>query len=621
MRWIWYAIAALWIVDALRMRARLKAIPVLPPSDAPAGEDFAVVSIPDVEVDERTRRSAATFAREQNLALLDLLPGAPPTLLAMGIVQLLDPLDYRHSRIAPGHSSGHAMVARRDLFARAYIPPPQECDPVALARLVKMLKPFAVKRAALAIAPTLRASAVDLTTSWPVFAEMVGGRANPVFIVRGMMLVVLMGGLFVAPRAGIAALVAFHLQPLLAFAGLPLVPRDLIRTVLFRGPIEVWQWIQTLRSRLAMRPPGPDPVEIRRPMYDEMLKDGVGPFFEPRRTTCPLCESPRLRQRLRTIDLIQRKPGEFVLDQCRSCGHIFQNPRMSPAGIRFYYSDFYDGLGTPVAETLMRQPQRMYLERARAIGDLAKPGKWLDVGTAHAHFCCAAQDAWPETQFDGLDIGVGVEEAERAGWIGRAYRGFLPQIADTIAGQYDVVSLFHCLEHTPDPRAEIAAAHKTLEPGGLLVIEVPDPESPAGRLFGQFWLPWFQPQHLHLLSVANLSKLLREAGFEPVVVQRGEAHLPIDLFATLLLFYAWLAPRPDAPWLPRSGRLRRLRHRLVWTLGFPLVPVAILLDTVSGPLARRLGWSNAYRVVARRDAQPLALRAEAIADLTARALT
>jgi SAM-dependent methyltransferase len=620
MGWIWYIIAALWVVDAMRMRVRLKAIPVLPPSDTPAGEEFAFVAIPDVDVDERTKMSAASFARDRHLDLLDLIPATTPTLLAMGIVQLIDPADYRYNPILPGHTSGHAAVARRDLFARAGIQSPAVCDPVVLARLVKRLKPFAARRAGLAIAPHLRASVADLMVSWPFFSELVGGTSNPMFIARGMMLGILVAGLFVAPAAGAAALFVFHLQPLIVFVGLPLMPRDLIRIVLFRGPIEVWQWIQTLRSRLAVRPTGADPVEARRPMYEEMLKDGTAAFFEPRRATSPLCDSPQLRERLRTVDLVQRKPGEFVLDQCVSCGHIFQNPRLSTAGIRFYYCDFYDGLRTPVAETLMRSPRWMYLDRARAIGNLAKPSKWLDVGTAHAHFCCAARDAWPETDFDGLDIGVGVEEAQRAGWIGRAYRGFLPQIADTIAGQYDVVSLFHCLEHTPDPRAEIAAAYKTLGAGGLLVIEVPDPESPAGRLFGRFWFPWFQPQHLHLLSVANLDKLLREAGFEPVIVQRGEAHIQIDFFATLLVFYAWLAPKPDAPWLPPSRRVARLKHRLVWTLGFPLVPVAILLDMITGPLVRRLGWSNAYRVVARRDAHTLVLRGEAMQDMTATGL-
>jgi SAM-dependent methyltransferase len=449
-----------------------------------------------------------------------------------------------------------------------------------------------------------------------------GGTGNAVFAARTAMLALILLGLYVSPIAGAIALCAFHLQPAIIFAGLPLRPPDLLTTTLFRVPIEIRQWAQMLRSRLQDGTSARQVQEIerRRPLYADMLKNGTGAFFEPRRSTCPLCDSPRLRTRLRTTDLVQHKPGEFALDECAACGHIFQNPRLSTAGIRFYYSDFYDGLSTPVAQTLMRWPLWMYLSRARSIGDSVVPTRWLDVGTSHAHFCCAAREAWPNTRFDGLDIGVAVEEAQRAGWVSQAYRGFFPDLATQLAGQYDVVSLFHCLEHTPDPRAEIAAAYTALAPGGLLVIEVPDPEAPAARIFGRFWFPWFQPQHLHLLSVENSSKLLRAAGFEPVLVQRNEVHIQIDFFTSLMGFYSWVAPKLNAPWLPPPRLWQRVRNSVVWTLGAPFVPIALLLDVMSAPLVRRLGWSTAYRIVARRDDRPVDVRGPASAPLHSKAI-
>jgi len=45
-----------------------------------------------------------------------------------------------------------------------------------------------------------------------------------------------------------------------------------------------------------------------------------------------------------------------------------------------------------------------------------------------------------------------------------------------------------------------------LPAGGHLMIEIPDPECHLGRLLGRFWVPWFQPQHQHLLSVARLER-------------------------------------------------------------------------------------------------------------------
>lgn len=59
-----------------------------------------------------------------------------------------------------------------------------------------------------------------------------------------------------------------------------------------------------------------DQVAALRPTYQADLAEGLDRFFEPRRETCPWCDSSRLRTRLRTKDLIQHKPGAFVLDQC-----------------------------------------------------------------------------------------------------------------------------------------------------------------------------------------------------------------------------------------------------------------------------------------------------------------
>jgi hypothetical protein len=83
-----------------------------------------------------------------------------------------------------------------------------------------------------------------------------------------------------------------------------------------------------------------NPYDSRRPYYQAELANGVGRFFEPRRDTCPWCGSLDLSIRLQTTDLIQRKPGRFTLEQCGACQHIFQNPRLTRAGLDFYYRDF-----------------------------------------------------------------------------------------------------------------------------------------------------------------------------------------------------------------------------------------------------------------------------------------
>ncbi|MFI1968582.1 methyltransferase type 12 [Streptomyces cinnamoneus] len=344
-------------------------------------------------------------------------------------------------------------------------------------------------------------------------------------------------------------------------------------------------------------------AELRH-RYRRDLAPGVERFFEPRRVTCPWCSSDRLRERLRTTDLIQHKPGTFVVEECRACGHRFQNPRLTPEGLDFYYRDFYDGLGARTADLIFRSPGSEARHRAvaRSVAPFTDPRRWLDVGTGHGHFPKVAKEVFPRTAFDGLDLGEGVETAAREGRIEEAHRGSFTELADGMAGHYDVVSMHHYLEHTPDPRRQLTAARTALRPGGLLLVEVPNPESAYATLLGRWWLPWFQPQHLHLIPSRNLRGAVCELGFTVVTTERGAAHQPVDLAAAVALRMFDLMPRGDAPWHPGPPTaLARSLRTAVLAAALPAVAAAYGLDRLVAPVARRAGLSNAYRLVARRD--------------------
>ncbi|MGX1546676.1 class I SAM-dependent methyltransferase [Streptomyces adustus] len=354
----------------------------------------------------------------------------------------------------------------------------------------------------------------------------------------------------------------------------------------------------------AEEPSRAERVAALRPGYLADLAGGPDRFFEPPRTACPWCGSGRLTTRLRTTDLLQHKPGRFVLDRCEDCGHVFQNPRLSEAGLEFYYRDFYDGLGEKKLGDTFGGRSGMYRDRAESMlpHDPA-PKTWLDVGTGHGHFCATAREVLPGTEFDGLDFTDGVELAAAEGRVAHGYRGAFPDLAPQLDGGYDVVSMFHYLEHSTDPERELRAAWRAVRPGGHLLIEVPDPESRYARLLGRWWLPWLQPQHLHFVPVANLRRRLTDLGFTVVAEQHAEPHDPVDLLAAVWLALDHAAPREDAPWLPRPpGALGRAGRVALLVAGIPALVLGTLLDRFAvRPLSHRLGLSNAYRLVARRD--------------------
>jgi ubiquinone/menaquinone biosynthesis C-methylase UbiE len=292
-----------------------------------------------------------------------------------------------------------------------------------------------------------------------------------------------------------------------------------------------------------------------------------------------------------------------VLESCTNCGHVFQNPRLNGEGLEFYYRDFYDGLGAEGMDSTLQFNRSGHEGRARMVlASAGTPKQWLDVGTGHGHFPQDAKRLLPDTEFDGLDMTDGVLLAQQEGRIGKSYHGNFVELAEEIAGQYDVISMYHYLEHTLDPGKEIAAARTALPAGGYLAIELPDPESAWSRLLGRWWTAWLQPQHLHMMPIANLRARLTELGFTVVAEQRAEPHIATDTVnAALLIVNAATIAGENLAWRAASpSRFRKALRKTVFVASLPLVVAALIVDRVTAPIGRKRGMSNTYRVLARR---------------------
>ncbi|MFD7816274.1 class I SAM-dependent methyltransferase [Streptomyces sp. NPDC059785] len=357
-------------------------------------------------------------------------------------------------------------------------------------------------------------------------------------------------------------------------------------------------------------PPHIPPRPTHRPTPpDHPTQNGASAgdrLHEPRREDCPWCGSARLRTRLRTPGPGRRRAGTFVVDECRECGHAFQNPRLTAEGLAFHHADFHEGHDAFADRILTARGSRSrHLAAARAVLALPapEPESWLDVGTRNGHFPQAAREVHAYTAFDGLDAGARVEQAYAAGRVDEAHVGRLtdPVTAGRLRGRYDVVSMFHHLEHTADPRAELRAALAALRPGGHLLIEVPDPASAFGTLLGRWWVAYGQPAHLHLMPLPNLVAELRALGCEVVSTDRREPHVPYDLTGALALALARVLPDVEASWraAPPTEAQRAVRAALVGA-ATPLLAAACAVDHALAPLLRRTRFSNAYRIIARR---------------------
>ncbi|MET3962042.1 SAM-dependent methyltransferase [Marmoricola sp. OAE513] len=204
----------------------------------------------------------------------------------------------------------------------------------------------------------------------------------------------------------------------------------------------------------------------------------------------------------------------------------------------------------------------------------------------------------PETDFHGLDMSEGAEIAKANGWVSQAHTGIFPEMVAELSETYDAISMFHYMEHTLDPKVELAAAAEVLLPGGHLVIELPNPESRWGRVLGKYWVPWLQPQHLNLMPIDNLCRAAEEVGLRTVERQTEEPHWPIDVLGAVAMWSERWFGNTDVPW--KSGppsKLRNLWHKVGVLVSIPLYLAAGVIDKATASYASKHGYSNAYRVL------------------------
>jgi len=591
---LWAVVAVRLISIGLDARRGLRGVPLPHLNQEPAAA--VLVAAPDVSVHPDDVAAARSDMTARGLDVVHLLPGAAPASYALGIGRLIDGDLSREHSSGSAAGTAFALLTTPEVLEMAGGAGRATEDAARHVRLARRLGRYG--RIGYVQAPRSRLDDDPLAERATIGEAYV----SDLFLVFStpLMLVLTALGPWLAPVTGWLALGALHAQVPLALIGAPvrIEPSNLLVETAIRWLDVFGRWAramtQTPRRLLA------EDAAPKRAWYAEAIAGGMDHLFDPRRDTCPICGSDALTKQLEIGDIWQGKPGRFRLDRCRGCEHVFQNPALSIAGLEYYYGDFYDGLGEDGIELLFDNDGHPYEERIDMVLDRGTPAAWLDVGCGHGHLCRTLKRREPTMTVDGLDLSESVDDAARRGWLDTAHRGLFPELAASLRGQYDAVSMSHYLEHTRDPRAEVAAAAEVLRPGGFFLVEVPDPSSWWGRFAGRFWLPWFQPQHQHFVPLERLEAICREHGMEPLGAHRAKAHMANDGTLGAVAVLVSLAPTPEFPWRPPVTSWARWRTSLVWGFGGPLLLLGVLFDLTVGRVIGRYGANNTYRMVARK---------------------
>lgn len=86
-------------------------------------------------------------------------------------------------------------------------------------------------------------------------------------------------------------------------------------------------------------------------------------------------------------------------------------------------------------------------------------------------------------------------------------------------GQFDVITMWHVLEHVHDVRETLRKVHARMAPGALFVIAVPDRQSWDAEHYGADWAAYDVPRHLSHFRRKDVRRLLAEQGFELLAIR------------------------------------------------------------------------------------------------------
>lgn len=271
-----------------------------------------------------------------------------------------------------------------------------------------------------------------------------------------------------------------------------------------------------------------------------------------------------------------RKITSVVFDhyRCPKCGLIFISP--IPQNLGDYYPDQYYYIPETVDFLEANSAPEQY--KIEIIQRYVKQGRLLEIGPSMGCFTYLAKRSGFEAEAIEMDAKCSKFLNQVAG---------IPTVnsSDTCGAlktlkPFDVIAMWHVIEHLPNPWETLEAISERINAGGILILAAPNPDAFQFRILGRYWPHVDAPRHLMLIPTQLLIDKMATLGMTVELETTTDAGgRGWDIFGWEY-FFSNLSARPGI-----NRILRRIGRR-----------VARLVD----PIERQEGKGSAYTMVFRK---------------------
>ena len=229
---------------------------------------------------------------------------------------------------------------------------------------------------------------------------------------------------------------------------------------------------------------------------------------------CPVC----LSQHHQTLYTLEK--GQLLT--CKNCNLVFYSPRATLDELEAFYNsqdyrDYYQN-------SLMTEKvfsQKRYQQLHQLINHynpklfFSSPKYLLDIGCGSGNFLSvASQNGWEVTgsELSSIAVQKANQMIENTVLTGDILSLDLPD------NYYDLITIYHVIEHLIDPISTLEKIKSHLKPQGIAFIETPNIKSLGSKIRGQKWSNITPPEHISYFNPNSLSYCLKKAGFNSVYV-------------------------------------------------------------------------------------------------------